>query len=145
MREVRLPLYSNEEMLPICKHTRNYLIAKQAGAPLNSYFKIKAGKQARKMTMPIGDHEEYLDHILDCPKCQQWIKEVYPEEFWKRSEGIAKYCCAGFYCAVEEYNKTNRERIYSTLHRGEDPVWVFGSKGDRISFCPWCGSRLRHE
>ena len=145
MANLRIELYANEEILSICRHLRKHLSERQSISPFNDYFKIKAGKQARKTGMPITEYDEYLDHLLDCKKCQQWVKEVCPEALWKRSERISKYCCAGFYCRAEEYSQRSYERVRFTLRRGEDPVWLFGDKGESIVFCPWCGSKLPYK
>jgi len=126
--------------LPICGAYREWLVTRYR---VDSILALKYLTDDRPTIEAERDSErKAIDHIRHCPKCKEWINRVIPKDIFQRQKRMLRYCCAGMFCATEEYKERDKTRITFELFRGEDPCWMIDGKRSFISFCPWCGKKL---
>jgi hypothetical protein len=80
--------------------------------------------------------------MRECPRCRAWVSTIVPETQYRRQARLARYCCAGMFCAVEEHDARATPRFSFGLFRGEDPCWQIDGVNAFASYCPWCGAKL---
>ena len=70
----------------------------------------------RKRDKSEEDHS--IKHLRECPRCRVWVSTIVSEEHYRRQARLARYCCAGMFCAVEEYESHQTPRFsYSSFCR----------------------------
>lgn len=143
MEKIQIELEGCETVSPNCREIREYL---QAGdfnlsAPglVTAFYQAKA-REIKMEGLYYYGQDKVKAHLLVCPACEIWLTKVVPEEILKRQKRLAKYCCAGLFCAVEENEVRGYNRVSFSMERGEDPMWRF--EKTPISYCPWCGGQL---
>lgn len=140
MNEIDITDGEGRTPLGICRAQREWLVSRYKAIELIAlkYF-IEDAPVAE------GDKntdEKAIKHIRQCPKCREWFHRVTPEATLRRQSRLARYCCAGMFVAVEEFEGDNRNRIEFELFRGEDPCWKVDGIRTFASYCPWCGKKL---
>jgi hypothetical protein len=140
MSTVPLVDADGHEPLPICRRNREWLI---------DYYKSPEGIVLRFFSdaAPVrrGDQSEEghaIKHLRECPRCRPWVSTIVSEEHYRRQARMARYCCAGMFCAVEEHETRQTPRFSFTLFRGEDPCWQIDGDDTFAGYCPWCGTKL---
>jgi len=124
-----------------CRGTRKSLLSFNSGIFLWTYYQALLGKTKLGRFGFRGK----IRHLTTCKSCRDWVTIMIPKTTLDRQRRLADYCCSGLFCAVEEFEVQNGERVVFTMWRGEDPMWQIGGKHTPISFCPWCGTRMPNE
>lgn len=129
-----------KDPLAMCRRNRDWLIDHYRGAEaiVLRLFSDAPPVSARAKT----EEEKAVKHLRECPKCRPWASTIVSPEMYRRQAALAKYCCAGMYCAVEESEQRGGPRLSFTMFRDEDPCWQINGDNSFISYCPWCGTRL---
>jgi hypothetical protein len=89
-----------------------------------------------------SEEDHSIKHLRECPTCRAWVSTIVSEEHYRRQARLARYCCAGMFCAVEEYESRQTPRFSFLMFRGEDPCWQIDGKDAFAVYCPWCGTKL---
>jgi hypothetical protein len=128
------------EPLPICRRNREWLI---------DYYRSPEGIVLRFFTdaAPVRRRDQSeeghaIKHLRECPRCRHWVSTIVPEEQYRRQARMARYCCAGMFCAVEEHQERQAPRFSFSLFRDEDPCWQIDGRNTFAVYCPWCGTKL---
>jgi hypothetical protein len=140
MSSVQLQDADGHEPLPICRRNREWLIDYYKGAEGIVWRFFADDAPVRKRDKAEEDHS--IKHIRECPKCRAWLPTIVSEDHYRRQARLARYCCAGMFCAVEEYESHQTPRFTFTLFRDEDTCWQIDGKDAFAVFCPWCGKKL---
>jgi len=127
------------EPLPICRRHREWLIDyyKSPEAIVLRFFSEAAPVRQRDRS----EESQSVKHLRECPRCRPWVATIVPPEGYRRQARQARYCCAGMFCAVEEY-ESHPPRFSFTMFRGEDPCWQIDGEAAFAVYCPWCGAKL---
>jgi hypothetical protein len=127
------------EPLPICRRHREWLSAyyKSEEAIVLRFFTDDAPVRQRDK----AEETASVKHLRECPRCRPWVPTIVPPEMYRRQSRQAQYCCAGMFCAVEEY-QSHPPRFSFTMFRGEDPCWQIDGQNAFAHYCPWCGRKL---
>jgi hypothetical protein len=127
------------EPLPICRRHREWLIDYyRSGEPIVLRFFTEASPVRQRDK---AEESQSVKHLRECPRCRPWVATIVPPEGYRRQARQARYCCAGMFCAVEEY-ETYPPRFSFTMFRGEDPCWQIDGQNSFAHYCPWCGTKL---
>jgi hypothetical protein len=140
MSSVPLADADGHDPLPICRRNREWLISyyKSPEAIVLRFFSDAV--PVRKRDKSEEDHS--IKHVRECPRCRAWVSTIVSEEHYHRQARLARYCCAGMFCAVEEYESRQTPRFSFSMFRGEDPCWQIDGKNTFAVYCPWCGTKL---
>jgi hypothetical protein len=126
--------------LPICRRNREWLIAYYTIPEAIVLRFFSDAVPVRKRDKSEEDHS--IKHLRECPRCRVWVSTIVSEERYRRQARLARYCCAGMFCAVEEYESHQTPRFSFLLFRGEDPCWQIDGRMAFAVYCPWCGRKL---
>lgn len=140
MSSVPLADADGRDPLPICRRNREWLISyyKSPEAIVLRFFSDAV--PVRQKDKSEEDHS--IKHLRECPRCRAWVSTIVSEEHYRRQARLARYCCAGMFCAVEEYESHQTPRFSFSMFRGEDPCWQMDGKNTFAGYCPWCGAKL---
>ena len=128
------------EPLSICRRNRDWLIEHYRSGEaivLRFFSDAPAVDTERK-----AEEGKAIKHLRECPRCRPWTGTIVPEHMYRRQAALARYCCAGMYCAVEEHAERGGPRFSFTMFRDEDPCWQIDGHDAFASYCPWCGRKL---
>ena len=127
------------EPLPICRRHREFLIDYYKGPePIVLRFFTDASPVRQRDK---SEESHSIKHMRECPRCRPWVATLVPPEFYRRQARQARYCCAGMFCAVEEYER-HPPRFSFIMFRDEDPCWQIDGHTAFANYCPWCGKKL---
>jgi hypothetical protein len=128
------------EPLPICRRHREWLIDYYKGPDsiVLRYFSDAVPVRKRDRS----EDEMSVRHLRECPRCRAWVSTIVPEAQYRRQARLARYCCAGMFCAVEEHAARGLPRFSFGMFRGEDPCWQIDGENAFAVYCPWCGAKL---
>jgi len=126
--------------LPICRRNREWLIDYYKGpeAIVLRFFSDASPVRQRDKS----EENQSIKHLRECPRCRPWVSTIVPEQLYRRQARLARYCCAGMFCAIEESDSRQTPRFSFSLFRGEDPCWQIDGKNTFAVYCPWCGKKL---
>ena len=130
----------SREPLPVCRGYREFLVSsyKLGEMIVLRFFSDDASVNESSK----ADELKAVEHIWKCPRCRPWVHSIVPESVIRRQQRLSRYCCAGMFCAVEEYQERGKPRFEFSMFRGEDPCWKIDGANAFASFCPWCGKKL---
>jgi len=126
--------------LPICRRNREWLLDyyKSPEIIVLRFFSDDFPVRERDRS----EEDPSVKHIRECPRCRAWLPTLVSEQLYRRQSRQAKYCCAGMFCAVEEWETRQTPRFSFILFRREDPCWQIDGKNAFASYCPWCWKTL---
>ncbi len=124
----------------MCRRTRDWLIEhyKQAEMIVLRFFSDASPVNPQYKT----EEEKAIKHLRECPKCRPWVSTIVSAPIYRRQANLARYCCAGMYCAVEEHEERGGPQFSFVMFRDEDPCWQINGHNTFASYCPWCGKKL---
>lgn len=140
MKTISVQDADGKEPLPICRRNRDWLIDhyKVAEMIVLRFFSDAPPVNAKYK----AEEEKAIKHLRECPKCRPWTSTIVSEHMYRRQANLARYCCSGMYCAVEEHAERGGPQFSFTMFRGEDPCWQINGHNTFASYCPWCGKKL---
>jgi hypothetical protein len=143
MSAIPLADADGREPLAICRRHREWLIGSYASPDtiVLRYFSDRMPTREKDRS----EDASSVRHLRECPRCRAWASSLLPEEQYRRQARMARYCCAGMFCAVEEHETRGTPRFSFELFRGEDPCWQIEGNNAFASYCPWCGAKLPNE
>jgi hypothetical protein len=126
--------------LSICLRHREWLVSRYAFPETIVLRFFSDAVPVRQKDRAEDDHS--TKHVRECPRCRAWVPTIVSEEQYTRQARLARYCCAGMFCAVEEHESRQTPRFSFGMFRGEDPCWQIDGKNAFAVYCPWCGTKL---
>src|SRR5262245_36806911 len=107
-----------KDPLPICLRYRQWLIDHYQSATMivSRFFTDDPPIHARKKV--VTEEHTALKHLHECPRCRAWVPTIVSEEAYHRQARLVRYCCAGMFCAVEEYMKYSIPQFSFHMFRG---------------------------
>ena len=140
MSSVPLEDADGREGLPICRRHREWLVDFYKSPEFIVLRFFSNAVPIRERDRPAEDHS--TQHVRECPRCRTWVSTIVSPEQYRRQARLARYCCAGMFCAVEEHPSHQTARFSFTMFRDEDPCWQIDGKNAFAVYCPWCGAKL---
>jgi len=130
----------DHDPLPICRRQREWLIDYYKSPEMIVLRFFSDAVPVRRQDKSEEDHS--IKHVRECPRCRAWVSTIVPEAHYRRQARLARYCCAGMFCAVEEHEMRQTPRFSFSMFRGEDPCWQIDGVNAFAVYCPWCGTKL---